>query len=153
MITEHYDEYDQRYITTITPVLLGTEITTEIYTPYIYGQETITRETKDSIEVYGIITIITQVYNKQNQLIAQGTTSQTDWIEIWKKCWQKPKGNFKYNFNQPLTEQTQSQITTGPSYTTPNSPNNVIWPNIDPLGNPLPPGTGQTNLQFINIWN
>ena len=51
MITEHYDEYDQRYITTVTPVLLGTEITTEIYTPYIYGQETITRETKDSISI------------------------------------------------------------------------------------------------------
>jgi len=151
---EHIDEYNQRYVTSSKQVTLGTEITTEIYTPYVYGQAINVRKLQDSIEVFGIITIITQVFGSNKELIAEGTVHESSWIEIWKKCWKKPKSNFKYTLDCSIIDPCENEIISGPSFISPDSLNNVIWGDVDPFGNVLTTGTtGTINLEFIDVWS
>lgn len=150
---EHFDDYSQRYVTLFKPVTIGIEITTEIYTPYVYGQVVDVRKLENSIEVYGIITIITQIYNHNKELIAEGIEHEINWIEIWKKCWIKPKGNFKYTMDCRIVDLFENEVTFGPAFISPNSDNNVVWGDVDLSGNVLPSGTGEINLSIIDIWS
>jgi hypothetical protein len=154
MITiEYLDEYCQRYITSSKSVTLGTEFTTEVYTPYVYGQEILTRKLDNSIEVFGIITIITQVFNSAGVMVAEGSTFETNWIEIWKKCWVKPDSKFKHHMNCRIVDVAEYEIVSGPAFITPGSLNNAVWGDVTPGGSVLPPGTGEINFEFIDVWS
>ena len=153
MITiEYFDDYYQRYITSSKSVTLGTEFTTEVYTPYIYGQEILTRRLENSIEVFGVITITTQVYDNTGELVAKGTTFETNWIEIWKRCLANPLSMFKHHMNCRIVDIIEYEITFGPAFISPNNTNDVIWGNVGLSGNVLPPGTDKINLELINVW-
>lgn len=154
MVTiEYFDDYCQRYITSSKSVTLGTEFTTEVYTPYIYGQEILTRRLDNSIEVFGIITIITQVFDNTNKLVAEGTTFDVSWIEIWKRCWAKPFSKFKHHMNCRIIDVSEYEITSGPAFISPGNTNNVVWGDVDLDGSILPPSTGEINLELIDVWS
>ena len=153
MIIEYFDDYCQRYVTSSNSVFLGTEFTTEIYTPYIYGQEILTRKLENSIEVFGVITIITQVFDNTNKLIAEGITYETNWIEIWKKYWYKQNSKFKHHMNYRIIDATECEIVSGSAFITPNNINNVVWGDVDLNGDVIAPGAGEINLELIDVWS
>lgn len=158
---EHIDPYRQRYVTTTLDVTLGLQVTTEIYTPYVYGEPLNVRRLYDpdgvsSIEVEGIITTIIQTISGTGQnveIIAEGCTSEVAWIEVWRSCLSPPANRFAYTMDCCVVGTVESEVTMGPAFVAPLATNNVVWGTLDGAGNVLPAGTGETNLEWIDIWS
>lgn len=161
---EHIDPYRQRYVTITEQVISGLQVTTEIYTPYLYGQpfETRTIQNEDgsrSIEVRGIITNIIQTLagsGLNTTIVAEGCETEIAWIEIWRSCTALPSANFAYTLDCCIVGAVEHEVVSGPAFIPPVSGtgggNLVVWADVSPAGAILPPATG-TALEFIDVWS
>ena len=161
---EHIDPYFQRYVTVTEQVTNGLQVTTEIYTPYLYGQPFETRSIQNadgsrSIEVRGLITKIIQTLGGtglNTVIVAEGCESEIEWIEIWRSCAALPHANFAYTLNCCIVGAVEHEVVGGPAFITPitgTGPGNlVVWAPVSPLGAILPPTTG-TPFEFIDVWS
>lgn len=162
---EHIDPYRQRYVTIIDQVTRGLQVTTEIYTPYIYGQPFETRRMQNpdgssSIEVKGLITNIIQTMTKNGNdvtVIAEGCTSEVSWIEVWRSCLAAPVNRFAYTMDCCVVGTVESEVTSGPAFITPvigtsGAGNFVVWADVDGTGIVIPPGVG-FGFEFIDTWS
>jgi len=161
---EHIDPYRQRYVTITDQVTSGLQVTTEIYTPYIYGQPFETRriENEDgssSIEVRGLITNIIQTMVKNGNevtVIAEGCTSEVSWIEVWRSCMAAPANRFAYTMDCCVVGIVESEVKLGPAFINPilgtASGNLVVWADLTPLGAIIPPSSG-LGFEFIDVWS
>lgn len=161
---EHIDPYGQRYVTITDQVTNGLQVTTEIYTPYVYGKPIETRRIQNadgssSIEVFGIITNIIQTMAKNGNvvtIIAEGCTSETSWIEVWRNCLAPPVNRFAYTMDCCIVGTVQTAVTVGPAFVDPvtdTSPaNSVVWADLTPAGVPIPPPS-DTGFEFIDVWS
>lgn len=157
--TEHVDSYGQRYVTTTQLVTNGLQIITEIYTPYIYGKEVEIRfiEHQDgsrSIDVFGIITNISQIFSGLNNtvLIAEGIQSEESWIEVWRNCLTTPRFRFAHTIDCCMIDMNNMEISSGSAFVSVNSANGVVWADVDAFGTVLSSGTNIA-LEFIDVWS
>lgn len=151
MVIRHTDCYGQRYVTTIIDTIVGKEITTEVYSPFVAGQELQVRRTKDSIEVYGTITVKSTIV-KNGEIIAKGEESHLDWIEVWNRCQTYDNFEFPHHMNSMIFGDSSGYVYEGSSFIDVGSSNNVVWGEISPAGEVQPAGPGEVNLETISVW-
>lgn len=154
---EYVDVYRQRYVTSILPVILGSQITTEVYTPFVYGQPIQSRtiqldNNRTAVEVFGMIDTKIQTFDVEGMLVAEGQQFEQAWIEMWVSCMEPISNNLARNINNCIMSAVDHIVTIGPAFVTPGDANMVVWGDVDGAGVPLPPGVGNTDLQFIDVW-
>lgn len=161
---EHIDPYLQRYVTVTEQVTNGLQVTTEIYTPYLYGQPFETRSIQNSdgsrsIEVRGLITKIIQTLGGtglNTEIIAEGCESEIAYIEIWRSCSAMPAANFAFTLDCCIVGTVVHEVISGPAFITPITGtvtgNLVVWADVSPAGAIIPPSTG-TAFEFVDVWS
>ena len=161
---EHTDPYRQRYVTTTQTVTGGLQVTTEIYTPYLYGESVQTRQINNedgsrSLEVWGLVTTIIQTLTGTGlnvRVVAEGQAFEEAWIEVWRSCLVAPDSRFAYLMDCQLVGTADSEVTAGPAFVSLASENPVVWADVAADGEIVPLGTGtdgQTALEFIDVWS
>ena len=141
------------------------QVTTEIYTPYVYGQPFETRRIENpdgssSIEVKGLITNIIQTMTKSGNdvtVIAEGCTSEVSWIEVWRSCLAAPINRFAYTMDCCVVGTVESEVISGPAFISPilgtGGPTNlVVWADVNGAGSVTPPVSG-LGFEFIDVWS
>lgn len=159
---EHIDPYRQRYVTVAQIVTNGLQVTTEIYTPYIYGESLQTRllehnDGKKSIEVYGMVTKIVQILagsGLEVVIVAEGHETEATWIEMWRSCETSISSKFAYTMDCCIVSTISYNIISGPAFVSEidsTSPT-VVWADVNPAGEIISP-VGDTAFEFIDVWS
>lgn len=152
------DQYDQLYRTTWSTVGDVIDLTTIIQQPYVWGEPPAGRIENHVLFRRGIITVTRQVirpFPGGYEIVAEGTSSYIDFIQMNFPCQVGPTDQFKYHLNHGMTDSCETLMTDGPRWADPDSSDDddIIWSELDGSGAAITTITNDIELfAFIDAW-
>jgi len=148
------DSWDQQYRVTWETVDGLIDITTIIMQPRVWGRQEEGYVKNKVVYRKGVISVIRQVIkliDNGYEIIAEGASQYTDFIQCNFPCVDGPKDTFLHHLDSSISDETDIRITSGTHWTDPSDlGDSVVFTDLDAGGVSLP-GTEEV-LEWVDVW-
>lgn len=154
------DEYDSFYEVDWETVGGDLDITTVTKIPYIWGEDPEGFVKNGILFRRGMITVqrqIIRILTNGYEIIAEGSSSFEDLIQMNFPCEEGPTDPFAYHVDCGISDETYFKVLEGPHWADPDDPDDTdaIWGDLESDGSPVEELTvtgGADILSWVDVW-